>query len=155
MLRRYTNENSMSKYQWWRTWCIQELKRVVEEKLWRESCCAVNKSVVNTAAQQHWNASLTELEKQRHSDVITSWWDHHNAVMMLKNQCMKEEIVVKTRRLSHWDGDIWMVWSLSKSDKAVKYICEFLKSCTSSFLEISFIINEIMSLFSHHSSSIV
>ena len=45
-----------------------------------------------------------------------------------------------------------MVQLLSKPDKAVKYICEFLKSCPSSFLKISFIINETMSLSSHHNS---
>ena len=121
----------------------------------REDCCAVNKNVVNTATQQHWNASLTELGKWWHNKIITSWWSHCDAVMTLKNQHMKEKIVVKTRRLSCWNDDVWMVWPLSKPDKAVKYICEFLKSCTLSSLEISFIINEIMSLSSHHNSSIV
>ena len=150
-----TNKRYTNKYQQWETWCIQELKRVVEEKLQRESCCAVNKSVVNITAQQHWNANLIKLGKQRHSKIVTSWWSHHDAVMMLKNQCMKEKIVVKTRRSSCWNGNVWMTQPLSKSDKAIKYICEFLKSCTSSFLEISFIINETMSLFSHHNSLIV
>ena len=92
-----TNEKYTKNKQWWRAWHAYKVEDCRRKMLQRRICCVINKNIVNISTQQHWNVNLTELRTWRNNKIITPWWSHYNAVMMLKNQCTKEKIVVKTK----------------------------------------------------------